>query len=292
MTTAHGLLINGKLVTVDGLVIYAPASHGGPEYARLNPGDYRERDGAWLRQLVAHSTGGRWPQPILPGAGRPGHAKQILDMWDGADRGGGELVHSAAQLVVDYDGSIVCACDIVRRGAYHAEGSNPHSVGIEMSTMPDGSIYEATLDATARLVAALTWSGMPGAGLLPIPFQMPRGPYRNQPLRRMEFGSGRTRRQLGGPNLVGVVGHRDNTSERGYGDPGNEIFRRLTALGCEGLDYDGLEDIALGKQRQAYLNSRGARLAVDGVCGPGSIAAMERMGYKRWRDVGMVEQAA
>lgn len=208
-----GLLVNGDLRDAPGLVIIPPASHGGPAWAQLGPEDYRMRPTTWVRQVILHTTGGLWPQPVRPGAGTPGHARQIADMWRGADRGGGDRVYSAAHIIVDFDGSIACLCDLARVMTYHAEGSNQWSIGIEMSTHQDGSIQQATLDASARLVAALTWIGKPG--LFPIPAQMPRGPYRNAPLARMETGSGRTRHQIGGPNVVGVLGHRDNTSEIG-----------------------------------------------------------------------------
>jgi hypothetical protein len=80
--------------------------------------------------------------------------------------------------------------------------------------------------------------------------------------------------------------------------PGDKIWR-LTALGFEGVDYDGGEDLQLGKARQAALNAADARLGltwrplvVDGVGGPASVAAMRRHGYERWRDVGCAERAA
>lgn len=281
-----GLLIAGALVPVAGLNITPPASHGGPAWARLHPGDYMMRPTLWVRQLILHTTGGLTPQPILEGGGKPGHARQIAEMWSGADRGGGERVHSAAQIVVDFDGTVVCLCDIAAIAAYHAEASNPWSIGIEMCTTPHGEIYEATLKATAKLVDFLCWP------TFPIPRWMPRGPYRNEPIARMEImdhADGTiARRQLGGPGLCGVFGHRDNTSERGAGDPGDQIFRQLDVLGFERVNFDTFEDITIGKERQAFLNSRGARLAVDGVdgvVGPRSLLAAENQGFARWANV-------
>lgn len=280
------LLIENKLVPVEGLNILPPAEVGGPCWARLDPGDYAPHRTPWVRQVIVHSTGGLWPQPVLPGAGKPGHAKEIADMWRGADRGGGERVHSAAQIVVDFDGTVVCLCDLLRCAAYHAEGSNPWSIGIEMCTTPRGEIYEATLKATARLIDALCWP------LFPIPRQMPRGPYRNEPIARMEVdttavatGAGPMRKQLGGPTLCGVFGHRDNTSERGAGDPGDAIFRELDTLGFERLDFHTFEDLLVGKERQAVLNAKGARLVVDGQVGARSLLAAENQGFRRWSDV-------
>lgn len=291
MSSMGGLLIDGELHPALGLTVIPPGmaggvNYGGPDWATLGPEDYRERPRDTVQQLICHSTGGKWPQLIRPGKGQAGHAKEIADMWRGADRGGGERVHSAAQLIIDHDGTAVCLGDLIRQMAYHAEGSNPYSVGIEACTLPDGSIYEAVLVAYVRLVCVLTWSGLPGAGLLPIPAQVHLGPYRGDPLPRMETGNGPTRRQLGGPDCVGVFGHRDNTSERGRGDPGDEIMTRLvTQVGFEALDFVSREDLAVGKKRQAVLVASGESIAIDGIVGPATIAAMQRQGFRRWRDV-------
>lgn len=299
MIEATGLLINGQLHDIPGLMIFAPAELGGPSFNRIDPGDYAMRPTTWVRYIVLHTTGGKWPQPVIAGIGPAGHAREVIDMWSGQDHGDGKRVHSAAPLIVDFDGTVFCAQDLVRCAAYHAEGANPYAVGIEMCTLPGGGIYDATLKATARLVEALTCSGNSWSGLLPIPFQIPRLPYRNAPLERCEIvdhgvigGGGQTRHQLSPADLVGVIGHRDNTSNRGFGDPGEDIFTYLAAAGAEPVDFDAREDQALGRTRQLNLNHRDAKagntfrpLVVDGIVGPASIAAMRRHGFARWRDV-------
>jgi hypothetical protein len=173
---------------------------------------------------------------------------------------------------------VACLADLELVTAYHAEASNPWSVGIEMVQARDGSIYQATIDATARLVAAI-------CDAFGIPEQMPCGPYRGSPLPRMELVSTAGRRQLGGPDVVGVLGHRDNTSARGRGDPGDAIWGALAALGFEGVDYAGCEDLVIGRARQRALVARGERIKVDGLVGPASLAAAHRQGFSRWRDV-------
>jgi hypothetical protein len=277
LNALSGLLIDGRLIPVDGLTVWPPASRGGPGWCSLSPGDYRVRQTSWIRQIIVHTTKGQWPQSVRPGSAAPGHAATVADFWTS------DPVHSAAQLVVDTDGEIACLCDLMTTEAFHAEGSNEWSIGIEMFQFSDGSVCEATLAATAKLVQFL-------CRRFGIPEQFNRGPYRNAPLSRMETRvpsdrGGTIRKQLGGPTCVGVFGHRDNTSERGRGDPGDAIFQELAGLGFEALNFEINEDILVGKARQAALNARGARLAVDGVCGPASWSAMLNAGFARWRDV-------
>lgn len=269
--TSGGLLLSGRLVPVPGLTIVPPASHSGPAWARLDRSDCTSRH-EWIRQVIVHTTGGRWPQPILPGQGPGGEAARYADIWQT------DPTHSAAHLVVDSAGTVACLADLVECTAYHAEASNRWSIGIEMVQGKDGSLHQATIDATARLVAAI-------CDAIGIPEQMPRGPYHGAPLRHMEFVDAAGRRQIGGPGYVGVFGHRDNTSARGRGDPGDAIWTALAARGFEGLDYDSDEDLATGTRRQAVLVARGEQLAVDGLIGPASLAAASRQGFARWRDV-------
>jgi hypothetical protein len=269
--TTGGLLISGRIVPVPGLTIIPPASHGGPAWARLDRGDCTSRH-AWIRQVIVHTTGGHWPQPILADPGPGGEAARYADIWQT------DPVHSAAHLVVDSAGTVACLADLVEITAYHAEASNPWSIGIEMVQGKDGSVHQATIDATARLVAAI-------CDTIGIPEQCPCGPYRGAPLRGMEFVGPTGRHQIGGANYVGVFGHRDNTSARGRGDPGDAIWTALAALGFEGIDYDSGKDIEIGKARQAALVARGARLEVNGLVGPSSLAAARQQGFARWRDV-------
>ncbi len=271
--TAPGLLIDGNLVDVPGVTVIPPASQGGPAWNQLHPDDYAARRLS-VNLIVLHTTGGRWPQPIIEEPRPGGHAREVLEMWSGADRGGGDRVHSGAQITVDHDGTGCCSVDVVRCAAYHATAVNGRAIGLEMCTYPDGSITRACLRSAAAIVAVL-------CDRLGIPRQMPRGPYRNAPLRRLESGGV----QSDGADLVGVIGHRDQTAQRGYGDPGNAIWGELAALGFVGVDYDGREDIELGKGRQRWLNAEHARLGltwaplvVDGVLGAASRAAMRRVG--------------
>ncbi|HSR79122.1 MAG TPA: N-acetylmuramoyl-L-alanine amidase [Xanthobacteraceae bacterium] len=267
-----GLLIRGQLVPVSGHDVIQPASAGGPAWAHLDPGDYRQRPALWVRQVLVHSTGGNWPMPLGPGTGPGGECRWIADIWQS------DPVHSAAQIVVDSAGTICCLYDLAYTMAYHAEGSNPWSVGIEMYQFPDGRMMQATVDAAAACAMAI-------CGAFQIPFQHHGGAYGGDPLPRMETGVGHMRHNSGGPDCVGIFGHRDNTSARGRGDPGDAIYKALVALGSESLDFRSGEDLKIARVRQMKLLSLGERLTVDGLVGPASMAAAKRQGFASWRDV-------
>jgi hypothetical protein len=264
-----GLIIAGWPHAVGGLVILNRNDY---DWCRLHPDDYTMRRTTWVRAIVLHTTGGNWPQVVRPGAGVRGHAQQIAKMWSGADRGGGERVHSGAHIVVDFDGTIACLADLQIHAAYHATSVNDHTIGIEMCTMPDGSIQQATLDATVHLVV--------GEGglceLFGIPPQVHIAPYRNAAIPRLAAG---------GRDAVGIYGHRDQSDQRGRGDPGDRIYELIVEAGAEALDYAAGEDLAKGRARQQALNASGGQLVVDGLVGPASLAEAKRQGFARWSDV-------
>ena len=269
VTSMTGFLIAGRIVTVPGVNVISPASHGGPAWAKLNPGDYQMRRSR-CRQICLHTTKGEHPQRVIPGRGPGGRAKHTADYWHG------DPVHSAAQIVVDNNGDVACLADLANVAAFHATVSNDYSVGIELYQETGGGIYEAVLDAIVRVVPALCTA-------LDIPFTVVADPYLNRPLNRFLNGA---------PNFYGVFGHRHNTERRGRGDPGDEVFARLIAAGGEPVLAEMLQDVDLARARQAWLNARDARagntyrpLDVDGLPGPASLATARRHGFTRWRDV-------
>lgn len=261
--TSGGLLVAGVVVPVDGLAVANPLDTA---WCRLAAGDYRKRKTTWVRAIVIHGTRGGWPQPIIPGAGPGGRDKVVADFWRG------DPVHSAAQLVVDTDGTVACLCDLARDAAYHATVANDWSIGIEMAQVGASELYEATLAATVRLVLALCET-------FEIPFQMPIGPYAGRPLKRLVNG---------GPDFAGVYGHRDNTSRRGRGDPGDVIYRELEVAGAERFDLDARTDLDAWERRQRKLNAMGTVVEVDGIAGPATMRALRSFGCSSGRELDAV----
>lgn len=271
------LLIDGKLVPVPGVTVIPPASHGGPSWAALGPRDCRPRKTTWTRALVAHTTKGAPRQYVKPGGGPGNRERNVAEFWRD------DPAYSGAHIVIGSDGTVACLADLARVCAYHATVSNDWSVGIELYQEADGGVHEAVFAAAVPVMLAICEA-------LAIPFQFVADAYRGHPFARLLNG---------GPDVVGIYGHRANSENRGWGDPGDEIFLRLAAAGCEPVTINDRRDLDLGKQRQAALNAADAKagrtfrpLVVDGVVGPASIAVARRQGYKRWRDVGCAERAA
>lgn len=254
------LLIGGKLVPVPGVAVLPPVSHGGPAWARLDPGDYRQRRGA-PSQIVLHTTKGMWPQHVIPGVGPADRAERVARYWDRSDE------HSAAHIVVGSDGITACLCDVATTAAFHATVANERSVGVEIYQEAGGGIHEAALSAAVRVVLTL-------CDALAIPPILLGARYDGKPIPELLDG---------GPSYRGIYGHRSNTARRGRGDPGDEIFTRLIVAGAEAMPISRYH--ANNLERQQHLVSRGAKLALDGIPGPASIAAARAAGYVRWRDV-------
>jgi len=263
-------MIAGLLHQVPG-VECTSAGAGAPPWCRLSPGDYTQRKTKWVRQIIIHTTKGIANQTIRPGRGPGGKDKVVADFWRGDPQ------HSAAQLVVDTDGSIACLADLATVAAYHATTSNDWSVGIEMYQEGDGSLYEATLTSTVALCRVLCEA-------LAIPYQMHHAPYRS--------GVIVDRLKHGGADCVGIFGHRDqawdfdrNTAARGQGDPGGAIYARLRNNGCEAFDFAKREDLSKWVTRQQKLRRLGEQVTVDGVCGPGTMAAMRRRDFRSGQEL-------
>jgi hypothetical protein len=270
-----GLLIGGLLFDVPGVTILSPLER---PWVHLSSRDGRDRKTTWVRQATIHTTQGIWPQRILPGGpAQPGRrAQQVAEYWQHSSANGG------AHLIVD--GKLVaCLADLLKIEAYHATKCNPWSYGLEMVQEPDGSIYEDTLNTTVEIVKVAN-------DVLGIPLQISSRAYApNSIIERLKHG---------GPDVVGVFGHRDNAwmfpewltpdkrkrypdgyADRGRGDPGDEIYRRFRAAGAAMFDFDRGEELVYWRKVQKYLNQEHqAGLTEDGVCGPGTVDALRRAG--------------
>lgn len=251
--SSTGIVINARPRPVPGLVVQNYYDNG--LLTLLLPEDGRARATTWVRALCLHTTKGIWPQTIVPGYGpHVDDAAKVNRYWSNSRK------HAGAQFVVDRDGDAASLCDCFKVAAYHAGQVNEVTQGIEMYQEADGDLYAGELDSTVKLCDALTWL-----------FQIQRQVQRHYvgPIARLE-------EPKDGKTVVGCYGHRDVTSNRGRGDPGDHIYSALLAAGYEAVEYENETDLAMWKPRQVGLNASGARLLVDGIAGPRTTAAVQK----------------
>jgi len=257
-----GLIINDREVPVDGLTIVTYRDDPRLALRVGNPtgsNDGRSRPAsAWVRLVVLHTTKGipggadRRPQDIRPGLGPSTDAgARTARFWSTDPK------TSGAHLVVDHDGVVTQLADLQLVTAYHAGHTvvNNDSIGIEMYQGAAAELYEGQLEATAKLVGAITRS-------LGIQRQMPDR-YRGA-LDRFDLR-----------DSVGVVGHRDVSDNRGLGDPGDAIFDVLARHGHERFDFSSGADLTAWRGRQRDLG-----VVADGIPGRKTRDALMLRGYR------------
>lgn len=225
--------------------------------------DGRSRDG-WVRSIILHTTKGipggsnKTAQTIRPGA-EENHDRDrsVAKYWSTSSQ------QSGAHIVVDTDGSAICIADLAKETMYHATVVNNVSIGIEMYQLSDGSIYEATLKSTVAIVETLCRS-----------FGIQRQfhyPYKGGPVPRLAAG---------GKDCVGVFGHRDVTTNRGAGDPGDFVFDLLRESGFEPFDFAIDADLQTWRMRQRDLVFKGYDgLSIDGIPGPRTTSSAREEGF-------------
>jgi hypothetical protein len=246
------LVLAGMTADVPGVRTISMDQPGG---FVLSPGDCRRRQTAWIRSIVIHATVGDEPQVLLPGAGAPGLAARTIEGWDSDPR------HAGAHLVVDADGTVYQVADLVRTVTYHAESINEVSIGIELAQTHKLELRQVQLDVLVLVLDRLT-------ALLGIQRQY-HAPYLGEahPVARLAAG---------GHDAIGIFGHRDQTVQRGPGDPGDAVFAALAAAGYEAFDFDQGEDRMTWMQRQGELG-----VAADGIPGTKTVAALAAAGRPR-----------
>ncbi len=163
-----------------------------------------------VAHVVLHTTGGYpdskhpTPQRIRPERAEVKHcqARNVHAYWSKMERIG------AAHILIDADGSVYQIADLSTRAMYHCGGYNKVSIGVEVVQQGDSSLFAAQL---VSVVTLCSW--------LADTFKLPRSvvmPYTG--VRDVVDG-------------VGVLGHRDLSSNRGSGDPGDFVMEALVDAG-------------------------------------------------------------
>lgn len=208
--------------------------------------------GMWVRGITLHTTHGKYPQPLKPGLGKGGSALANLQYWNrSAD-------YASAHLLVDRDGVIYQTADLVTEGTWHATTVNPVTIGVEICQGSDGSLYQGQIDTVVAMCDWLT-------ATLGIQRQIPQN-YENKPITRLVAGA---------RDFVGIFGHRDQSANRGRGDPGDIVMSALHAAGYEQFNLTQNEDLIAWKKRQSDLG-----LVPDGVPGKRTVASLLSAGHK------------
>ena len=250
-----GVMIKGAEVAVPGL----KCRHFKEEasFALKEGEDCRPRRTSWIRGITLHTTKGEPDVKVVkPGLGPNTRAAQRINKWWGKDGR-----RAGCHLMADLDASWACLADLTLTTTFHAGAVNDNTIGIEIYQDEGGVLYEGQLESVVKMVDFLTRT-------LGIQRQV-HYPYAG-PI---------TRFRNGGDDCIGIHSHRDVTSTRGRGDPGDAIFEKLILAGYEPWDYDAEEDLSAWKIRQTQLNDEhAAGLKVDGVAGPGTTKALKKIG--------------
>lgn len=179
--------------------------------------------------------------------------------------------NASVHLIVCHNGTVLNICDLKDEIAWHCEGGNLWTIGIEMCQLKNGTIYRSCLEETVKLVNFLTkefgiqrqlpaklinGKRVPISGVIPRLNQDNDGPA--------------------GKNYYGVYGHNHNTINKGSGDPGVVIFQMLLDEQYEGWDLKNDEDLDVWKQRQTNLGIQ----KPDGIPGTQTVLALKTTGYK------------
>jgi len=125
-------------------------------------------------------------------------------------------------LTVDVDGTVVQSADVAAWTCWHATAVNGWTIGIELVQERDGTVYRPQLAAVVAVCDLLCARlgierRVPARAGVPIVGVVPRltgtdGPW------------------------SGVFGHRNQTRQRGPGDPGSFVFLALLAAGYAGVE--------------------------------------------------------
>ena len=206
------LIIDGQRIETPGLETISWLDD--PAVPRVKDGRRRVPQSA--RAIVIHTVHGKLgPLSDVPSAPSV-RAERYARYQAGTAR------EVSWHLTVDTDGTIVQSADIAAWTCWHATSVNGWTIGIELVQESDGTVYRPQLAAVVALCDLLCARlgierRVPARAGVPIVGVVPRltgtdGPW------------------------SGVFGHRNQTRQRGPGDPGSAVFLALLAAGYAGVE--------------------------------------------------------
>lgn len=240
--------------------------------AKVNP---RTRP---IRAIFAHTVHGRRSRVLKPG-GKP---SDLDFLYNRSIRN--STRKASWDFTVDLDGSVVWQNDPLESYTWHAGQVNAFSIGFEMVTEADGTMYEDTIRAAARMVVFLCEQ-------LGIQKQTAWDDVHDRPeagrIARLDPGRG-------GADCVGVFGHRNVWKARskddptivpakGFGDPNDYLFQELVnqhrfeRFSFVAPPGQTPEDQRVWKERQQVLGFTGRD--VDGIPLTKTVGRLKEAGY-------------
>lgn len=216
----------------------------------------------WIRAIVMHTVHGKVGN-VRPGNAPPSTRAEVYAKYQA-----NTSRDVSWDYTIDSDGTIVASNDPMVSYTWHATSVNPWTIGIEMVQESNGDIWEGQIMAVVKFLDFLTHE-LAKRGH-PIQRQVPMTAD-GKPVRgvipRIENASD-------AKSVVGIYGHRNQTTSRGPGDPGDHIFDALLRAGYKGMNIDARDDIKFWKDVQTMLG-----VTADGVPGPGTATALMAKGY-------------
>jgi hypothetical protein len=253
------IVLNGEKVATPGLETVSWLDDPKvPKTTDVNPRTQ------WLRAIVMHTVHGKTGK-LLPGLSKPSTRAESYAKYQASTSR-----DVSWDYTIDTDGTIVASNDPVKFYTWQATSVNPFTLGIELVQEDNGDLYEGQIAVAVQFLDVLTRE-LADRGH-PIQRQVPMtadGKPVKGIVKRIEDSSQ-------AKNFSGVVGHRNQTTNRGPGDPGDHIFNALQKAGYKGFNLDTNDDVVFWKDIQTRLGVTPA----DGIPGRATQAALLKAGYK------------
>lgn len=210
------LVFDKKLVELPGFETKCYVND--PEVPKVLKGQARAAH--YVRGVVIHTVTGQPRQPAVLAGAHPSTRAEHFARYQARTKR-----EVSWHYTVDTDGTIVQSADPARWMCWHAGGVNSWTVGVELCQGPEGALYEPQMGALVALVTHLcdgfglprrypvrAATGLPHGGVIPA---------------------------IAKPKAIwpGCFGHRNQTPDRGHGDPGDAPFLALARAGYVGVPF-------------------------------------------------------
>lgn len=208
-----GLVVDGKIVALPGVEVLSYLRH--PALVPLVHDGRRRVEP--VQSLVVHTVHGKHGDLVEAASAPSTRAERYARYQATTPRS------VSWHLTLDTDGTLLVSADLARWSCWHAPPTNGWSVGLELVQETSGRLYGPQLDVAVKVIATV-------CDLLHIPKRVPvdaHGDPQHLAIRAWQprVEGGRSER------WAGVLAHRNVTTNRGVGDAGDAVMRRLLAAG-------------------------------------------------------------